>query len=342
MKIHQMNSFSFFCTVKYFTEVQFPDAERKLSYDSKALFFGSCFSENIGQKLEGLKFHTSSNPLGIAYNPVSIAKQIQMALKPDLFDENLVISKDEQFIHFDFHSSFNKRSKAEYLIHAKNKLGAVNKGFAECDFIFLTLGTSIAFKLKKGGAVVNNCHKLDGKHFDKTLLSIEEMESAMSDALLAIQAVNSTAQIILTVSPIRHLRHGSIDNNRSKSRLICLAENLENKFNRCSYLPVYELVMDELRDYRFYRQDDLIHLNDLGVDVIMDRFKNSLIDSKSTELMTRVAKWKQLLAHKIQDGESDSTKKFIENCFNETRELNQILPKRFDAELNALQLLSQK
>lgn len=328
--------------MKLTTDVQFPTFDGKIQYNSKVLFFGSCFSENIGASLAGLKFDACANPLGIAYNPISIARQIELALDPKKFDENKVISQNEQYLHFDFHSSFNRRSKLEYLVHAEKRIEQVSKDIRHADFVFLTLGTSVAFRLKKTNEVVNNCHKVDAKNFDKEMLDLDEMENALSDSIFAIQAANPKAKIVLTVSPVRHLRHGSTDNMRSKARLIMLCEKLAKTYENCSYLPVYELVMDELRDYRFYRTDDLIHLNDLGTSIIMERFKESLINPESYELMERIGKWKQLLGHKIQDGQSDAAKKFIKKCFDETLELSKILPKRFDNELNALQLLSQK
>lgn len=324
--------------MKLQTEVKFAALERKIDYPSKITFLGSCFSETIGGRLEGLKFDAKPNILGIAYNPISIAKQIQMAFDSSAFAEEQILETNGKFVHLDFHSDFNKKSAAEFSIHAKNKINQLQRYLTTGDFIFITLGTSIVYKTLEG-EVANNCHKIPQSEFKKELLSLEKMEQALGAAIQAIGLKNPNAQIVLTVSPIRHLRHGAVDNNRSKARLLQLCENLEAKNKNCSYLPIYEYVMDELRDYRFYRQDDLIHLNELAIDLVMDKCKTALISENAHELMKRVAKWKKLLGHKIEDAQSDSAKVFLEKCFSETKALNDLIPRRFDSELGALQML---
>lgn len=327
--------------MKLHTEVKFSAAERKIDYSSKITFLGSCFSETIGGRLEGLKFDAKPNVLGIAYNPISIAKQIQMAFDSSAFAEEKILETNGKFVHLDFHSDFNKKSAAEFSIQAKNKINQLERYLTSGDFIFITLGTAIVFRTLEG-EVANNCHKIPQSEFKKEMLSLEQMEQSLGAAIQAIGIKNPEAQIILTVSPIRHLRHGAIENNRSKARLLQLCENLEIKNKNCTYLPIYEYVMDELRDYRFYRQDDLIHLNELAIDLIMEKCKAAVISENAYELMARVAKWKKLLGHKIEDAQSDSAKVFLEKCFSETRTLNELIPRRFDNELSALQMLVQK
>lgn len=319
-----------------FTQVPFPDAESLINYKSKLVFIGSCFTEEVGGWLNDIKFECYINPFGITYNPLSIADQIMHALgEIELSNENIQ-ERDGSFFHPDFHSSMNQPSHSEFLNHAiDNRAGLLNK-LESADFLFLTFGTSIAFEWDKTKKVVNNCHRLPSGDFRKMMLSEDIMTEKLSSAIEKINSVNPNFNIILTVSPIRHLRHGAVQNQRSKARLLRLCENLEDAFPNCSYLPIYELVMDELRDYRFYRQDDLIHLNDGGLEVIKDRFTTGLIDSASFQLIRKIEKWRMSMSHRIQNMESEGAKKFKSRLVELTEELNKELPGRFTKELASL------
>ena len=329
-------AFAFLREMNLFTQVPFPDATNLIDYQSRLVFIGSCFTEEIGGWLRDLKFTSYINPNGITYNPSSIAGQISDALEGKDLNEKDIQEKDGSFFHPDFHSSMNRPTIDVFIKNAKQNRALLKKELKSADFLFLTFGTSIAFEWLKSEKVVNNCHRLPSSDFNKVMLSEELMTTSLVGAIQTIRSFNPNIEIILTVSPIRHLRHGAVQNQRSKARLLKLCENLEKRFTNCTYLPIYELVMDELRDYRFYRQDDLIHLNEGGLEVIKDRFTTSMIDSASFPTIRKVEKWRRAMSHRIQNEESEAAMKFKRQLMKLTEELNKALPGRFTEELKRL------
>jgi hypothetical protein len=322
--------------MKLYSQIEFPEFEKLIRYDSRIAFLGSCFSDEIGKWLESLKFQTLINPYGITYNPVSIAQQIRSSLSDEPLGIENIQEREGLYFHPDVHSSISKPSHSSFLEEITDRKKQFKNFLGDSDYLFLTFGTSIAFRWKKTNAIVNNCHRMPSAEFDKTILSEEEMYKDLKEALILLFNANTGLQIVLTVSPIRHLRHGAIQNQRSKARLIRLCEMLESEFEKCTYLPIYELVMDELRDYRFYRQDDLIHLNDGGLEVVKDRFMTDLVDTKCFPLMRKVESWQKAKNHRVRNPKSDEAKKFWDNLISKTEELNELLDGRFEEELKKL------
>lgn len=286
--------------------------------------------------MSSLKFRSTINPFGISYNPTGIARLISGCLEEKSQTPNHVQERDGSFFHPDYHSSFNTSSKKQFIAKVKVTGHMLANDLKSADFLFLTFGTAIAFKWKQTGQIANNCHRMASTEFEKRMLSVDEMTQQMKATLSQIFQINPHIRVILTVSPIRHLRHGAVQNQRSKARLIQLCENLENFFETCSYLPIYELVMDELRDYRFYRQDDLIHLNEGGLNVIKDRFATGMIDSDCFTTIRKIERWQKSMSHRIQKSDSVESQKFQENLLALTAELNEQLPGRFAEELSRL------
>lgn len=315
--------------MKIYTKIAFPDILQKLDYHSRSVFMGSCFSEDIGGWLSDLKFNVGSNITGIGYNPISISKHISQSINGvGIADADLDISR-ETFVHTDFHSVFNHRVKEDACAKINGATRDLKQGLLHSDFLFITFGTAIAFERKSTGEIVNNCHHLPSDAFSKRMLDESEMHAAMKSALKLLLTNKPKLHIVLTVSPIRHLRHGAIENSRSKARLIRLCEILEKDFTNCTYLPVYEFVMDELRDYRFYRQDDLIHLNELGLGLIREKVSETIISKEAIPLMERIKKYNAMNAHKIQHTDSDESRLFLKKIELERIELESLLPGRF-------------
>jgi hypothetical protein len=315
--------------MKLSTEIDFPKLPHRLGYTDAAVLLGSCFSEHIGTWLDGLKFNASSNPTGIIYNPVSIAKHITHALGDIHLHDSDFFDNEGQSVHCDFHSSLNGVNQSQTLLQIEDAVSRLKKDLLAAKMLFVTFGTSIVFERKDNGQVVNNCHKLPAANFQKRTLSELEMADSMRNALQMLRAFNPEVQLVLTVSPIRHLRHGAVENQRSKARLIRLCEMLGEGDQNCIYLPIYEYVMDELRDYRFYRHDDMIHLNELGLEMIREKIREHVISPDALHLMSRVEKWKQMSAHRVMQSETPSAIKFLKKLQAETEALSQILPDRF-------------
>lgn len=315
--------------MKITTEIPFIPFSSQIDYKSRCLFSGSCFSVNIGEWLQDLKFDAATNLCGISYNPLSIAKHILLALSGKGIDETELLQSREDFVHPDFHSVFNSNTSKETLKKINQGVADYRQALHKVDFLFITFGTAIGFESVKTGKIVSNCHHLPASDFAKRMMNHKELFEAMEEALNLLISQNPKVHIVFTVSPIRHLRQGGIDNLRSKARLILLCERLEKQFERSVYLPVYEYVMDELRDYRYYRQDDLIHLNELGIGLIREKVKEAAISPDAYRLIERVEKWNAMKQHKVQNPESEESRKFNEKLEKETSDLKRVLPGRF-------------
>lgn len=315
--------------MELFTKIAFPEIKDKFDYKSRATFMGSCFSENIGGWLSQLKFDVGSNLTGIIYNPISIGDHITRCFHPDSVCEEDLLKSRENFVHTDFHSLFNGTDKTLVCEKINNATNALKERLLTSDFLFITFGTAIAFAKISTDEIVNNCHHLPSGEFSKTMLNEERMHQELHHTLNLVHSKNPKIKIILTVSPIRHLRHGAVENSRSKARLIRICELLEKDFEYCTYLPVYEFVVDELRDYRFYRQDDFIHMNELGLGLIQKKFSETLISKDAFPLMERVKKFNAMAAHKIQNSDSEEVKSFMKKMELEKNELGKLLPGRF-------------
>lgn len=290
---------------------------------------GSCFSENIGGWLRDLKFNVQSNICGITYNPVSITRHITRGIKGELISESALLKNRGEYVHPDFHSIFNHEDESIAKNQINESITKLGNMLRTASYVFITFGTSVIFEYNPTKEIVNNCHHLPASDFSKRMLHEDEMYRELKGAIDQLLNLNSNVNIVLTVSPIRHLRHGAIDNNRSKSRLIRLCEMLEHAYASCTYLPVYEYVMDELRDYRFYRNDDLIHLNDAGIGLIQEKFTESLISKDVIPLMNRVKKFQSMEGHKIMNPKSTEADTFFKKLVHERQELEKLLPGKF-------------
>ncbi len=290
--------------MKLSTTVDFPPAIRSFSYTDQLVFLGSCFAENIGAWLKELQFDTAVNPTGISFNPVSMAGHITAALRGEYIREDALIFRKGQYAHADFHSVFNHSDPEQYLQKVNESLHNLGDHLRKCDILFLTFGTAIAFEMKDKSTVVNNCHKQDSALFNQRFLTESEMFQEMKGAIELVQSVNPEIQIYLTISPVRHLRHGAIDNQRSKARLVRMCEMLCEGLDHCAYIPIYEYVLDELRDYRFYRHDDMIHLNTLGLEMVQDKIRTYYILPSAYPMIDRVEKWIKMNHHRVFDDTS--------------------------------------
>lgn len=319
--------FYFLWEVNYYTEISFPKPPRKIEYHHKLCFLGSCFSENIGQWFGELRYQSTVNPIGITYNPISIGRQLESAGAPN---ENHIVSRDERWFSLDAHSTVFAETKTALEKTLEEKQVESSKTLKEADFIFLTFGTSIGFKYKKTGEIINNCQRMPGSEFEQVKISADEAYEAVKSGIERMLSTNPNAVIYTTVSPIRHLRHGAVENMRSKARLIEVCDRLETAFPAVQYLPIFEFVMDELRDYRFYSDKDLIHLNVLGLRSVQSKIREHLIHPSSYELMDRIEKWNKMKNHKIVNPESERTRKFLEKMESENASINEVLTSQFD------------
>ncbi len=281
------------------TIVETPEFRWKGGYEKLHLFIGSCFTENVGHKMAELKYPVDINPFGILYNPVSVAHALRFLLKKETFSENELIHHDGLWHSFFHHSRFSSPDKQKALSAINSRLETSAQMLQKADFLFITFGTAWVYEYKPTGQTVSNCHKIPGKLFHRYRLTGGEIVEEFRILIGEIWKINPKLKIVFTVSPIRHWKDGAVENQRSKATLILAIDQLIRGFGnkRCAYFPAYEIVMDELRDYRFY-SEDMIHLSPLAVNHIWEKFAESLIDPKSREISGEVQKVVNAMNHK--------------------------------------------
>ncbi len=309
------------------TKIQIPDFPSKIDHSKSMMFMGSCFSENIGQKLIDQKFNVDMNPFGILYNPESIANSLKILLEKSVFTEADLFQDQGVWNSFAHHSRFSDTNSEVALEKINSRIQSSHNFLKKADFLMITLGTSWMYKLINSGQIVSNCHKVPAAHFDRYRLKVHEIAEAYGNLLEELWAFNPNLKVIFTVSPIRHLKDGAIENQLSKSTLLLAIDQVISKFrNReCYYFPSYELMMDELRDYRFYAED-MIHLSSVAIDYIFDRFTKSMFTVESMEIATEVLKVRKAMEHRPVNPQTVEFRKFINSSLVQIGQLSQRLP----------------
>lgn len=307
------------------TRINIPASKNKINYHSRCFFIGSCFTESIGNYLKDLKFQTDINPFGIVYNPVSIKNSIDFLLKGKCFTEKDLDFYNDVWFSFHHHSRFSGTDKKRCLKKINDVLQFSSDFFKKSDFLFITLGTSYIYTHKEKNIVVSNCHKLPSETFTKSLMQPEEFFSAYSSLIKKIKTTNPALKIIFTISPVRYANDGFIENQRLKSVLFVAVHKIIEKFENCFYFPAYEIMMDELRDYRFYA-NDMIHPSDTAIDYIRQKFTETYIDPASQEIMTEIKKLVQAKNHKTFFHDTPAHKKFLKKNMQKILEMKKIFP----------------
>ena len=259
----------------------------EISHESPLLCVGSCFATNMGQKLETAKFSTFINPFGISYNPVSIAECLSYLIDNQLFTAENIFQQGELWHSFSHHGHFSKMSETETLEGINARLTSARYFFKTTQKIIITLGSANVFMYEKTGKIVANCHKVPNQEFEKKRLSVNEIVGDLENILTCLKNKNPDLEVILSVSPIRHLREGIVENQRSKATLILATEQLCKRLDFVHYFPAYEIMMDDLRDYRFY-ETDMTHPTPQAVDYIWDIFQNTYFSEKTQTLTQRI------------------------------------------------------
>lgn len=299
-------------SMKLQTKIPLNPANSQIDYQSRLLLVGSCFVGNIGKKLGYFKFQNLQNPWGVLFHPKAIENLLSRALDHNAFTERDVFFYNERWHCFDAHSDLSDLSKERLVQRLNDSLEHTSQEIGEATHIILTLGTAWTYRYKKTNALVANCHKIPQKEFDKELLSIETIAKSLERLINRIHSVNKKAQIILTISPVRHLKDGFLENQRSKAHLIAAVHQLlDTSPERAAslYFPSYELMMDELRDYRFY-EADMIHPNPLAIDYIWEKFKETWISKQAYSTMEKVNTIQKGLMHRPFHPNSESHQKF--------------------------------
>ena len=269
------------------TNLPFSESPFQINYQQAALALGSCFAEHIGQALTKRKFELSLNPFGILYNPVSILQSLHTLQNGDLITESELFQNQDLWHHFGFHSRYSHPDRLAALKQMNGSIAQVHASWPRIDRLIITWGTAYAYRHLEEDQVVANCHKLPGSTFHRFRLVEDEFIPPYLEYLSQLKKVKPDLQVLISVSPVRHLRDGLVENQRSKATLLLAAECLCRELAFVHYFPAYELILDDLRDYRFYNQD-MAHPNDLAVNYVWDYFHRACIAPKAQAIAKQI------------------------------------------------------
>ncbi len=292
----------------------------QLDYDSKVLLLGSCFSENIGNKFEYYKFQSTVNPLGILFHPLAIENLITRSINKNYYSEQDVQFHNEQWSCLDAHSKLNSTSKEVLLSILNSQVDKTHEQLNNATHIVITLGTSWVYRHIGSDKIIANCHKLPQKQFLKELLSVDAIAESLEAIVCLAKSVNPKVTFLFTVSPVRHIKDGFIENTQSKSHLLTAIRQVVEPRKQLHYFPSYEIMMDELRDYRFYNAD-MIHPNEVAIDYIWEKFKTVWLSEdalKTSEIVTSIQARK---AHRPFNPSSEAHRLFLTKLQSEIDEL---------------------
>tara|TARA_R110001583_G_scaffold112186_1_gene261470 strand:+ start:12520 stop:13464 length:945 start_codon:yes stop_codon:yes gene_type:complete len=296
--------------MKFRTNITLQKEHNQIDYNSKLMLIGSCFSENISKKLNYFKFNTFSNPFGILFNPIAIEKLITNAINLKEYTAKDIFQLNERWHCFDAHSDLSAISKNELLENLNSEIKATHKKLKEASHLIITLGTSWVYRFIESDSIVGNCHKIPQKKFSKELLSVKKIITSLENCIALIKSINPTINITFTVSPVRHLKDGFVENSQSKAHLLSAIHQVTTNRNNIYYFPSYEIMLDDLREYRFYNSD-MIHPNETAINYIWEQFKQVWISENSIAIMNEVETIQKGLAHKPFNPNSEQHQKFI-------------------------------
>lgn len=311
--------------MQFRTEVVAPQYDRKITYGDSLFFMGSCFVENIGRKLNALKFNIQTNPFGVMFNPESIRLSLARMLDGDDFTEREIFEQDGVWNSFSLHSEFASLSSEDYLRYANDALQRGRASLLQSDVLFLTWGTAWIYR-HENGTVVANCHKQPASLFVRERLSVESIVDSYVEFLSRLWTKNEKLKVVLTVSPIRHWKDGAHGNQISKSVLLLAADELVNRFpDKVFYFPSYEIMMDDLRDYRFYASD-MLHPNDQAVQYLWEKFVACFLSDEAKQTMMEVERVVLAVSHRAFNPNSIPHQRFVANTLEQIALLEKRCP----------------
>lgn len=307
------------------TEIQIDRCKAKIEHSSKILTIGSCFAENIAAEFKFYFFNVFENPFGVLYNPASIYNALKISSEEKLFTaQDLLFDKEEWHSLF-HHSDFSHHNQEECLKRINTRTAEVNKFLRHCDWVIISLGTSFVYNHKEKNIIVSNCHRIPPSNFDRRILTVEETENYLNGITAILKAQNPDVKVLFTVSPVRHIKDGFAENQLSKSSLIVALHRVIKKNENCFYFPSYEIVMDDLRDYRFYEKD-MLHPNKIAIEYIWEKFAEFCFSEDCKTAVKEIEPYSKGINHRLRDVDSPNAKKFLESVSARQRCLHEKYP----------------
>ncbi|WP_047416481.1 GSCFA domain-containing protein [Cellulophaga sp. Hel_I_12] len=329
--------------MKLQTQIPLAKAHHQIDYNSQLLLLGSCFVEHIGDKLHYFKFQSVQNPFGILFHPVAIENLISRAVKQQKYTEEDIFFLNERWHCFEAHSDLSSSSKEQLLLHLNQGLEKTLGQLKKATHIVITLGTAWVYETKLSNTIVANCHKVPQKEFSKKLLSVEDIEKSLTNTIAIIKTINDNIQFIFTISPVRHLKDGFTENQLSKAHLMTALHKILNSplllnavaerslsevpplGGRGLLFPSYEIMMDELRDYRFYAED-MVHPNSLAIQYIWEKFTYVWISEAAQATMVEIDSIQKGWQHKSFHPDSEAHQQFLKKLETKMQSLQKKLP----------------
>ena len=297
--------------MQFRTQIPLSKTNNLIDYNSKILSIGSCFAENMAEKFDYFKFQNVTNPFGIIFNSVSIDKIIERTVQEKWFIEKDVFFHNERWHCFEVHSDLSNSDREELLETLNKAISETNKKLKEATHIIITYGTSWIYRNIQSDEIVANCHKVPQKQFSKELLSVDIIQQSIQNTIDLIETLNPNINFIFTISPVRHIKDGFTENQLSKSHLFtALHKTINSQPSTINYFPSYEIMMDELRDYRFYAED-MLHPNQVAIDYIWHKFSENYIGENSFLTMQEIEEIQKSLRHRSFNPESEQHQKFL-------------------------------
>ncbi|MBS2210251.1 GSCFA domain-containing protein [Carboxylicivirga mesophila] len=297
---------------KFRTEITIEQADELISYDSRLLFMGSCFASNIGSYFTSNGLNALVNPFGVLYNPFSIARSLERMIRRQSFTDDDILLHNGAHHTFYHHSQFNHVDKEKFLDAINTSLTTSAAFLEQADMLIITFGTSWVYQHNELGMVVSNCHKYPARDFTRYRLSVADIVSRYRQLLTTIRECNPNLRVIFTVSPVRHWKDGAHGNQLSKATLLLAIEQLIQECDFATYFPAYELLLDDLRDYRFFA-DDMLHPSDKAVEYIREKFIESQFDAEAKSVLAQLSKLIQAAKHRPFNQSSGAHQTFVRN-----------------------------
>lgn len=288
------------------------------------LTMGSCFADAIGTRLQETKFKVSVNPFGTTYNPVSIHNLLLQSLTGATLPGSTYVQQQDIHLNYHFHSSFSALSKTELQQKIASAMNSVLAALQVCDVLLITYGTAWVYKRKEEGDIVNNCHKQIASLFNKVLLTEKEIQDSFDDLYQALKKIRPDLRIILTLSPVRHIKDTLELNTVSKATLRTSCYHISQRYTDVDYFPAYEIMIDDLRDYRFYKSD-MLHPTTEAEDYIWEKFTQTYFEA---DTIAFIKKWKEIksaLAHKPFHPSSAAHQQFLHSLYSKVSELKNMV-----------------
>lgn len=314
--------------MQFRTTINIEPSALRLTHAARIVMIGSCFSEHVAERMRHAGFHVVSNPCGIMFNPASVARSVERLYTARRYSADDLTLSGERWVSFDFHGDFASRSVAEAVERMNRAVERGAKALREADTVVLTLGTAWVYRLPSG-EVVANCHKLPAQLFSREMMSVEQIEQRLAGMIMnCLQG----KRIVLTISPVRHVADGLPDNSLSKATLRVAVARVVERFENVSYFPAFEIVNDDLRDYRFY-EADMVHPSTVAVDYVWEQWRKWAIDESAYVAMNEAERLWRAAMHRPTDPQSEAHKEF---CVKMNERLDRLSATYADVDWSAL------